>query len=158
MSKRYFGVSLLLLLTCCAQTPHRSVVAQQISAPDEFKPDECIASSPAVITFQPSFEPVQAAMNGLQPTTEIPTPVNKYRTYAKIFVMIDNNGLIEDARIPLVTRGADGKFRRAEGGYASTGNRNVDKAILAWARGVKFNPVQCTAGVYRFASIQVGMQ
>jgi hypothetical protein len=158
MCKPYLGVGFLLLMASCAQEPHRSVVAQQISAPALMKPNECIASSSAAMTFQPSFKSVQNAMDGLQATTEIPTPTNKYRAYAKIFVMIDSSGLVEDARIPLAMRGAGGKFVPVEGGYASTGNREVDKAILAWARDVRFNPVQCTFGKYRFASIQIDLQ
>jgi hypothetical protein len=64
---------------------------------------------------------------------------------------------LQEARIPLVVRGVDGGLERAEGGYASTGNRDVDKAILGWAHGVRFNTVQCVAGRYRFASIQIAL-
>lgn len=128
---RYFVVGLLIPLVSLAQAPHGSVVVQQASPPAVMKSDECITSSHAVIMSQPPFERVQNVMKEIQSSAEITTPPNKYRAYAKILVIFDSNGLIHDARIPLVMRGDGGKFERSVDGYASMGNRDVDKAILA---------------------------
>jgi hypothetical protein len=106
--------------------------------------------NPAIV-FRPPLDSIRAVTSQFKPSAEIhfsgiPTPPTEYRPYAKLWIEVDSNGTPIDVRMPVGS------------GYESSGNRTVDRAILNWAKGIRFSPDRCKSPTARVATVPVDLQ
>lgn len=93
--------------------------------------DECTVIRDSDIAF-PKTDSVQQVLSGYQASPDhmivgFPTPPTHYRTYAALVVEFDESGKATQASFS-----------------HSTGNRAVDRALIAWARGITLPKSSCS--------------
>jgi hypothetical protein len=110
---------------------------------------ECAPDLDIQVTYRPPIDSILAVTDTLQPSkdrlfTGKVTPPAEYRTYANALIEVDSNGIPLSVRFPV-----------GDGVHASSGNRAVDKAIIAWGMQMRFTPDSCSQLRVRFASMPI---
>ena len=111
----------ILLLVC------GNALAQQSSPTDVAA--TCTPFQPFAISDRPPLDSILAALSGLHVSNDPALTNGDYRPSAAI----------------LVSAGPDGELKVSLN--KSSGNRDVDRAILAWARGIQLVPGSCGNGL-----------
>lgn len=85
------------------------------------------------IAYQPSMVPIQILLIKLKRVDDaadgVPMDPGTYRSHVKLYLRITADGAAD----PSINM--------------SSGNRSVDRALVDWARGIRFNPSTCATRV-----------